>query len=591
MKTVYDYPYDTKMLLRKKRALKKELLQQENLLTKRIAILGGSTTNEVADQLEIALLCQGIKPEIYQSEYAQYWQDAMFGNSELDEFNPDVIYIHTSWRNINRFPDATTSEAEACQMLEEQTFYFSQMWDKLSEKFHCPIIQNNFERPNWRLLGNRDISDYRGRSNFLSRLNQKLYEYANTHNNFYINDLEFLAMDYGISAWNDAGVWNMYKYAMAIDAIPSVAKSVANIVKAIYGKNKKVLVCDLDNTLWGGIVGDDGVEGIAVGPEIPEGQAYGEFQSYIKSLKALGVLLAINSKNDKENAIAGLKHPSSELSPEDFIVIQANWNPKDMNMVEIAQQLNLGIDSLVFIDDNPAEREIVKKQLPMVETPVMDSVENYIKTLDHAGYFETISLSEDDLKRNEMYKANAERVQLQMSFNNYDEYLDSLEMVATIANFEPIYISRIAQLTNKSNQFNLTTLRCSESDIKNMADSEDYICLYGKLEDKFGDNGVVSVVVGKIENDSLNIILWLMSCRVLKRGMEDAMMNSLIKECKNRGIEKMIGNYYPTAKNSMVKEFYEGMGLELVSTDEIQNKRYVAKVSDMTEKNIHIKIK
>ena len=564
----FNYPIDSKLLLRKKLKIKKELLSSNaNFIEKRIAILGGSTTNEIADQLELFLLGYGIKTTFYQSEYAQYWQDAVFGNQKLDEFKPDIIYVHTNWRNITHFPNIKSSAEEVNSLLEAEYQHFSTMWAKIEERYHCPLIQNNFDRPNYRLLGNRDIYDYRGRTNFISRLNQLFYQYAQEHKGFYINDIDYLAACYGLDAWSNPLYWNMYKYSLCLDAIPILAKSVADIIKSIYGKNKKVLVCDLDNTLWGGVVGDDGVEGLQIGPEVPMGQVYSEFQQYVKELTSIGVLLAVNSKNDEENALAGLQHPDGVLRPDDFASIKANWENKDQNMLHIAAELNLGIDSFVFADDNPTEREIIKQANQGVAVPAMERVENYISTLDHGGFFEVTSLSDDDLARAKMYQANQQRTQLEQSIGNYEDFLKSLDMKATIRNFEPVYLQRIAQLTNKSNQFNLTTLRCSESDIAQMADSADYICLYGKLEDKFGDNGIVSVISGEKIGDELHMRLWLMSCRVLKRGMEDAMLDALVNDAKDMGIASIIGYYYPSLKNGMVKEFYGTMGFSKVQED------------------------
>lgn len=582
----FIYPLDTKTLLRKKIRIKKELLSNSSIfIEKRIAVLGGSTTNEIVDQLELFLLNYGIKPTFYQSEYAQYWQDAMFGSEELDSFNPDIVYVHTNWRNITEFPSTASSREDVDNLLESTYHHFAVMWDKLAERFQCPVIQDNFDRPGWRLLGNSDISDYRGCTNFISRLNQKLYQYAQEHKAFFVNDVDYLAASYGLDSWSNPLYWHMYKYSLCLDAIPSLAKSVADIIKSIYGKNKKVLVCDLDNTLWGGVVGDDGVEGIQVGPEVPVGQIYSEFQQYIKELKSIGVLLAVNSKNDEENAIAGLNHPDSPLKPDDFVSIKANWDNKDRNMQAIAAELNLGIDSFVFIDDNPTEREIIKQAGFGVAVPTMDNVENYLKVVDRNGFFEVTSLSVDDLARVEMYKANAKRVQLQENSGSYEDFLKSLNMKATIREFEPIYIQRIAQLTNKSNQFNLTTLRCSESDINNMQASDDYLCLYGKLEDKFGDNGVVSVIAGKIEDHSLHMRLWLMSCRVLKRGMEDAMLDTLVSDAKKKGLESIIGYYYPTPKNGMVKDFYARMGFEKIDEDDKGNTTWKLDLNGYEPKN------
>ncbi len=587
----FHYPLDTEQLLRKKRRIRRELLARNpSPLHKKIAILGGSTTNEVADQLGLFLLNYGIEAEFYQSEYGQYWQDAMFGTPELDAFKPDVIYIHTNWRNIEHFPTTADTPAQVDEMLESEYARFETMWQALARKFGCPVIQNNFDRPNYRLMGNRDVWDVRGRTNFISRLNQKFYAYAASHEDFYINDLDYLASDYGLTAWGDAFFWHMYKYAMCLDAIPSLANSLANIIKSLYGRNKKALVLDLDTTLWGGVVGDDGVDGVAIGPEVPEGQVYAEFQSYCKALKSIGVVLAVDSKNDEENALAGLNHPDGVLRPEDFVAIKANWDPKDQNLKAIAAELNLGADSFVFADDNPAERAIVAAQVPGVATPVLDGAENYIKTLDHGGYFEVTTLSGEDLKKTELYHANAERRRAQAAFADYGAYLDSLEMTATIRGFEPLYIQRIAQLTNKSNQFNLTTLRCSEDDIRRMAEDPSWLCLYGKLVDKFGDNGVVTVVAGQAEGETLHLRLWLMSCRVLKRGMEDAMMDAVVADAAARGLKTIRGYYYPTAKNGMVKEFYAEMGFARVEADAEGNTTWELDVESYTLRHPHMKI-
>ncbi len=586
----FDYPLDTKNLYRKKAKIKRELLKKGTFIKKKIAVLGGSTTNEVVDQLDNFLLYYGICAEFYQSEYGRFWQDAMFGSEGLNNFKPDIIYIHTNWRNIETFPEMTDSMQTVDEKLNVEYNRFETMWKALEDKFFCPVIQNNFDRPNYRLLGNRDIWDYRGRSNYISRLNQKFYQYAMNQDNFYINDIEYLSQDYGLSEWNNSLYWHMYKCAMCMDAMPYVAQSVANIIKSIYGKNKKAIALDLDNTLWGGVVGDDGVEGIQIGPEVPKGQVYSEFQEYLKKLKDIGVVLTVNSKNEMDNAIAGLNHPDGILRPNDFVDIKANWNSKDQNLLEIADELALGADSFVFADDNPAEREIVSAQIPEVATPALNGAENYIKVLDHSGYFEVTTLSGEDLNKTKMYQAKAEAGRLAAAFSDYNEYLDRLEMIAVIEAFEPLYIQRIAQLTNKSNQFNLTTLRCSEDDIMRMQRSEDYICLSGRLADKFADNGLVTVVAGQIIGAKLHIRLWLMSCRVLKRGMEDAMMNALLDEACKRNIKKIVGYFYPTAKNGMVKDFYLNYNFDLISESD-EGRIFEIECSKYKKADIHMKIK
>ena len=585
---ILDYPFDSAAVMKKQKSLKRELLAMDvKRIPVKIAVLGGSTTNGIVDILELFLLNYGIQPEFYQSEYAQYWQDAMFG-AELEEFKPDYVFIHTTNRNITAYPEMAMDKEQVDSLFASQTDRFVQMWDKLRQRFGCPIIQNNMELPYWRLLGNKDAADFHGRVSFVTRFNEAIYRYADSHDGFYIHDINYLSACYGLDKWSNPLYWNMYKYALPVPAIPDFAYSLANIFKSLLGKNKKALALDLDNTLWGGVVGDDGVDGIAIGQEIPMGQGYYEFQQYVKSRKQLGVLLTVCSKNDEENAIAGLNHPDGALKPEDFAVIKANWEPKDRNIAQTAQELNILPDSIVFADDNPAEREIVHAQLG-VEAPPMDGVENYIRTLDRGGYFEITTFSKDDLHRGEMYQANALRAKQQASFSDYGEYLQSLEMVATIADFEPVYLKRITQLTNKSNQFNLTTRRYTDREMEEVYESDRYIRLYGKLVDKFGDNGVVSVVIGEIKGDEMHIDLWLMSCRVLKRDMEQAMLDVLVEQCRNHGIKTIYGYYYPTAKNAMVKELYGTFGFAKISENDKGDTVWTLSVEGYQNQNRYIK--
>lgn len=567
-----EYPFNAEYILKKRKSIKKSLIGEEETarISKRIAILGGSTTHDLKEMLELFLLNIGIAPEFYESEYNQYWQDVMFDNPELVEFKPDIIFVHTSSRNIKDFPTVRDSKEQVEELLEEVYAPFEQMWSKISDTYQCPVIQNNFEQPFYRLMGNADFSDIHGRLHFINRLNEKFAQYAQEHKNFFINDINYMASCYGLQRWADPFYWHMYKYACAVQAIPELAYNTANIIKSIYGKNQKAFVLDLDNTLWGGVVGDDGVDNIEIGQETSMGQLYSEFQGYLKAHKDLGVLLTVNSKNDEENALSGLNRPDSVLKPDDFLVIKANWSNKDQNIIEIAKELNIGTDSLVFVDDNPAERHIVESQVAGVKVPEVEDVVKFITTLDRAGYFEVTSLSDDDLQRNDMYKANVERKKQEASYTDYSDYLLSLDMDAEIQPFAPMYMARIAQLTNKSNQFNLTTKRCSQADIEGFAENPDYITLYGKLNDKFGDNGVVSVVFGHNDDKETNLFhidLWLMSCRVLKRDMEFAMMDELVRKCADRGIERLIGYYYPTAKNGMVKDFYKMQGFTKLKED------------------------
>lgn len=588
-----ECPFDAEKILKHKRALKRQLSEEQSniWIPKKIAILGGETTQNIKIMLELFLLNYGIKPSFYESEYNMYFEDGMFPNQELEEFAPDIIYICTCIRNITEFPVLTDTRDVVEQKKAVVVNKFSELWDHLQNVYHCPVIQNNFEYPFFRLMGNKDASDYHGRVNFVTMLNCGFYEYAQTHDNFYICDVNYISASYGLDRWSDPYYWHMYKYAVAVPAIPYLSFNVANIIKSIYGKNKKAFNLDLDNTLWGGIVGDDGVDNIEIGQETSLAQTYSEFQEYLKLHKQLGVLLTVNSKNEEDNAIAGLSRPDSILKKQDFINIKANWNPKSANLAETAKEIELLPESFVFVDDNPAEREIVRSQIKGAAVPEIDGVEHYIQVIDKAGYFEVTSLSQDDLKRTEMYQENVKRTQFQASFTNYEDYLKSLDMKGEIQSFAPMYMSRIAQLTNKSNQFNLTTKRYSQTDIEAVAHDADHITLYGKLGDKFGDNGVVSIVIGRIDGpdrDELHMELWLMSCRVLKRDMEYAMMDELVAKAKAIGIKKIIGYYYPTAKNAMVKDFYSLQGFSKIKEDEEGNTTWEFLIDDHYSKKQHV---
>ena len=513
----------------------------------------------------------GIKATFYESEYNQFYEDGMFDNASLVEFKPDLIYIHTSSRNILNWPKTADKPEDVKALLEAELTKFRGLWNHLFEKYHCPIIQNNFELPFYRILGNQDAVMLQGKSYFVNQLNEGFYRYAREQENFFIHDINYEAASYGMAEWSNPFYWHMYKYALAVPAIPFTAYGVATIIKSIFGKNKKVLALDLDNTLWGGVIGDDGPENIEIGQETALGQTYSEFQAYVKDLKGIGTLLTVISKNNEDVARSGFERPDSVLKVEDFVSFKANWEPKDQNLLAEASELNLLPESFVFVDDNPAEREIVRQSIPGAAVPEINRVENYIQILDHAGYFEPTKLSEDDLKRNEMYLENAKRNHAQLAFTDYGEYLKSLEMKGTIKPFQDLYMSRIAQLSNKSNQFNLTTRRYTQAEVEETAKDGRHITLYGKLEDKFGDNGVVSVVIGDIKGTELHIDLWIMSCRVLKRDMEYAMMDQLVKDAQDRGLQSIYGYYYPTAKNAMVRDFYSTLGFEKISEDEAGN--------------------
>ena len=467
------------------------------------------------------------------------------------------------------FPNCWNQKSEVEGRVRREMARFESLWEKIHTELGAVIIQNNFDLPSLRPLGNLEASEAFGRVNFVLRLNAEFARYARAHSHFLISDILYLSAQVGQAAWFRQSYW--YNFHMALSPMASVAlgQSVAAIVKSIYGKSKKCLVLDLDNTLWGGVIGDDGLQNLVLGKDHPVGEAYLDFQRYVKNLRRRGVILAVCSKNDPENAKEGFSHPDGILKLEDFSVFKANWNTKPENIREIAAELNIGLDSMVFVDDNPAERALVEEQLPEVAVPNVGSdVSSFAQVLEHERYFEIDKIVADDLNRSAFYSANAERSAVQSKFASYGDFLASLEMTAEVAPFRPVYLERITQLINKTNQFNLTTRRYTGGEVEAIAQDPAFVTLYGRLTDKFGDNGLVSVVIGKIVDDSLQLDLWLMSCRVLKREMEFAMFDALIEQCQERGIRKILGIYIPSKKNSMVAGHYADLGFKSIGSSD-----------------------
>jgi FkbH-like protein len=555
------FPIAPESILRRRSSLKRGLLAQPNLTPKRIAILGGSTTTEVKSMLELFLLFHGIQPEFYESGYNCFAEDIQFENPALWSFKPDVVFIHTTWHNIAQFPEAMESEEEVEQRVRRELERFESLWEKVHSRLGALIIQNNFDLPRLRPLGNSEAFELSGRVNFLMRLNAEFAASARKCPRLLISDILYLSAQVGLDAWHGHTYWYNFHMAVSPKATVALAQNVAAMIKSVFGRSKKCLVLDLDDTLWGGVVGDDGVQNLLLGRDHPVGEAFQDFQRYVKGLQRRGVILAVSSKNDIENAKAGFLHPDSVLKLEDFSAFKANWGQKPDNIREIAAELNIGLDSVVFVDDNPAERALVADQLPEVATPEVGSdVTRFAQILESEHYFEAHRLVQDDLNRTAYYNANAQRSSFQSKFGDYGEFLDSLEMVAEIAPFCPMYLERITQLINKTNQFNLTTKRYTIAEVEAMAIDPRFITLYGRLVDRFGDNGLVSAVIGRVMNDTLELELWLMSCRVLNREMELAMFDTLVEECQARRIRKIIGMYSPSKKNGMVADHYPKLG-------------------------------
>jgi FkbH-like protein len=582
-------------ILMRRKSLRRELSTAEGLRDLRIAVLGGSTTNELVDFLELLLLSSGFRPCFYQSEYGRYYEDAVQDPQALIDFAPDLVYIHTSYRDLRHLPAIGSTEAQFNESFETELATFLEIWDSLERNAGCQIVQSNFETPPYAILGNMDAVAYGGLSRFVMQMNVAFAQEAVKRPKLILQDVHGISARLGMQNWFDWNRYWSYKLLLTPEANLEVARSLTSIVRAMYGKSRKVLVLDLDNTLWGGVIGDDGIEKIQIGRETPVAEAYTAFQEYCLSLRNRGVLLAVCSKNTEAIAKSGFEHPSSILKLEDISCFKANWNPKHENIQEIATELNLGVDSFVFVDDNPAERAIVQAQLPQVAVPDVGSeVSRFAQILERGRYFEPVALSKEDLDRASLYADNSRRAVLQQKFANYGEYLDSLEMVAEIDHFQPLYLERIAQLTNKTNQFNLTTRRYTLAEMEAISADPRYIALYGRLSDRFGDNGLISIVLGRRESETLHMDLWLMSCRVLKRDMENAMLDAVVERALGAGITRIVGYYLPTPKNGMVEDFYVKMGFEpsVTGNPELPPGATVWKlpIADYKRKNQHIRV-
>jgi FkbH-like protein len=581
-----DQPLNSEWIMRKKKSIRRSLEGRPVLIQKKIAILGGSTTHEVCEILDLFLRKNGIAASFYQSDFGQYEQDILSEEKGLYEFKPDLIYFHTTSKNVSSFPALSENALDVDNKLKAEFERWKNIWEKAKNDLNCVIVQNNFEFPFVRSLGNIDAWDYRGKTNFIQKLNLEFANYISQNPFMHLNDINYLSAQFGLNKWYDAKLWHLSKYALSFDAIPHLAHNLSKIIKSLYGLSKKGFVLDLDNTLWGGVIGDDGVENLKLGPESTEGEAFTEFQSYMREQQERGIVLSVCSKNEMSNAESGFKHPCSILKLDHFTCFVANWDPKNLNISGIAQQLNLGLDSLVFIDDNPAERALVSGQLPDVTVPeVGNDPIDYLKIVDSEGYTEPVRLSSDDLTRAKYYQSDRQREVAKSSFKNYDDFLLSLKMHAEIKPFSPAYLERITQLTNKTNQFNLTTRRYSLAEMEQLMKSSNDITLYGTLSDRFGDNGLITLVSGKIAKpDELHMELWLMSCRVLKRGMELAVFDTLISKAKEHGVKKIIGYYYKTKKNAMVSQFYKDLGFELIDSTSDGNSTWAYQIPETYKK-------
>ena len=530
----------------------------------KLAILGGFTTHQLRDFIELYLFAAGVSAEIYEADYGVFQQEILDPNSGLYEFKPNVVYLATHWRNLGHLPTLSNSAQEVSALLEAEYRDWALLWQTAHDRLGCQILQNNFDTPPWRSLDNHEMRHTAALSKFIAEINRLLMERAPSYAT--IHDVDALSANAGRRAWGNERFFLHAKMPCAPECLVEYAHSVSSILAAQRGLSRKCLVLDLDDTLWGGVIGDDGIGGIRVGQGDPEGEAFLSFQRYVKALQMRGVILAVCSKNNEQTAREVFeKHPDMILRLNDISCFVANWTDKATNLRSIAQQLNIGLDSLVFVDDNPAERSIIRQMVPEVAVPEVsaDPIE-FVDVLERHRYFQVATLGSEDFKRTEYYRTNAQRAEIQASTGELEDFLRSLEMTATIGPIQATTLERTTQLINKSNQFNLTTRRRSVAEVMTLAQSPDWVTVTVTLSDRFGDNGLISVVLGHVQQDVLEVDTWLMSCRVLKRGVERFLLNHLCEEAIARKLKCIRGEYIPTARNDLVRNHYAELGFRSV---------------------------
>jgi len=527
----------------------------------KVAILGDSATQLITQAIRGMGIEFSLNIVFFEADFNQIDRQILDNDSELYHFNADIVLIfestHKLLQKFNRILHRERESFSTSCMVRTK-----QLIATLQSKSNVKVIFCNYTEENDHVFGHY-ANKVEGSFIFqLRKLNFLLQEFALNTNNLYICDISTIQNAIGRELFWSAPIYTNTEMVISIDALPYFAQAVVQIICSLKGRFKKCVILDLDNTTWGGIIGDDGIENIQIG-QLGIGKAFTEFQYWIKKLQQRGVIVTVCSKNTESVAKEPFeKHPDMVLRLSDIAVFVANWENKADNIRKIQSILNIGFDSMVFLDDNPFERNLVRENIKDICIPELpEDPALYLDYLYSLNLFETVSYSNEDLKRTQLYQKEAERVIVQESFANEDEFLKSLGMISDTKSFDSFSVPRIAQLSQRSNQFNLRTIRYTEEDVNRISSSEDYMTLSFTLEDKFGDNGLIcAVILKKSENKSLFIDTWLMSCRVLKRGMEHYVLNTLVLLAKKTGFETIIGEYIPTSKNEMVKDHYLKLG-------------------------------
>jgi FkbH-like protein len=537
----------------------------------RLAILGSSTLAHMHAAIRIGGLRRGIWIDTYENDYGQYLQELLDPSSALHTFKPTTVLFAFDAYHLTQGLHCGLDAASAKEIIDQTLAQIRNVWALVRQAFACPVLQQTILNVFPTTLGNNEHRLPGSRHGAVRRLNVMLREASEA------DQVDLIAIDDrvnrdGLSGWHDAALWHRSKQEISPIAAPVYGDLVGRVLAAQQGKSFKALVLDLDNTLWGGVIGDDGVAGIVLGQGSALGEGFVAVQAYAKELSRRGVILAVASKNDAANAIEAFeRHPEMILQREDIASFRADWNDKAANIRAIAQELNIGLDALVFLDDNPFERTLVRQELPMVAVPeVPDDPSLVPQVLADAGYFEATSITPEDRNRTQQYQENRERETLKASATNLDEYLKSLSMRMVWRPFDHVGLQRTVQLINKTNQFNLTTRRYGEDEVLAVMNDPNAFGLQLRLFDRFGDNGIIAIIIGKLLAQSQDLLIdtWLMSCRVLGRQVETTTLNLIVAEARRLRATRLIGAYCATPKNGIVKDHYVKLGFTLLDETE-----------------------
>jgi FkbH-like protein len=564
----------------------------EPLTPFRLGVLSNSTLDFIIPALEATALRHGIALECIRADYGQVIQEALSPDSVINRARPDAVLIAVDVRYLPLQATPGSKEA-ASETVQETLSHFQATRDGIRRNSGAiSMLQTLAPLPEG-LFGSLDRVLPGAPRQLVDAVNRGLAESVLGTEDVLV-DVAALAETVGLAEWHSPVQWNLAKLPFADEWVPLYADHVARVIAALRGKSRRCLILDLDNTVWGGVIGDDGLEGIKIAQGDSTGEAHLSVQRLALALRERGIVLAVSSKNNDDLARKPFReHPEMLLREEHIAVFQANWNDKATNIQAIAEELSLGLDSMVLLDDNPMERGLVRQILPQVAVPELpEDPALYGRTLGAAGYFESVAFSTEDLRRAEYYQGNARRITLEKQAGDLDTYWASLGMEITFQPFDKTGRSRIVQLINKSNQYNLTTRRYTEAEVSEAETDPTCFTLQVRLSDIYGDNGMISVVICRKTDPKIwEVDTWLMSCRVLGRRVQEMVLQELLRHAALNGIERLVGIYKPTERNKMVEEHYPHLGFEQVAAEPDGSTRWELQVRNASPQSAPMQVR